>query len=198
MDFGFCCPHRVAEVKSTRESPPSLFGSFSAADCTFLSPCLTAPADVAASSTYLATIAQRVQRQGCWGRKRSLSSAPQHKSAGSRRSGFLEHVRPRHGLGNAQGLRPSIRRWCLPSGGMGRPGQELQTTTVLFWRWHVAGRKPPTPSSQERMVAHVWWSLPPSLAGVGTVRPRNSSQLWPMHGLKKFHWCCKAAPRLLG
>ena len=35
------------------------------------------------SSTYLATIAQRAQRQGCWGRERSLSSAPQHKSAGT-------------------------------------------------------------------------------------------------------------------
>ena len=87
---------------------------------------------------------------------------------------------------------------CLFSGLMGRPGQELQTTTVPFWRWHAAGRKPPISSSQERMVVHVWWSLPPSSAGAGTVRRHSSSQRWLMHGLKKFHWCCKAAPRLPG
>ena len=43
----------------------SLFGSSFAADSICLSSCLTAPADVAANLTCLASIAQRAQRQGC-------------------------------------------------------------------------------------------------------------------------------------
>ena len=117
-----------------RESPPSLFGSFSAADCTFLSPCLTAPADVAANLTNLATIAQRAQRQGCWGRERSLSSAPQRKSAGRQALGspltcssatWTWQLSTRWMGAGLRSLRtgshcgvvpswPSTRRWCLP------------------------------------------------------------------------------------
>ena len=45
---------------------------------------------------------------------------------------------------------PLTRPWSLLSGGMERPGQELQTTTVPLWMWRVGRRKPPTQSSRER------------------------------------------------
>ena len=67
LTFGFYCSH------------PGLSCSSCAADCTCPSPCCTVIADVAASSTCLATIAQ-----GCLGKEGSLSSAPQRKSAGVR------------------------------------------------------------------------------------------------------------------
>ena len=63
-------------------SPPSLFVCSFAADCIYLSPCLTAPADVAANLTCLAIIAQRAPRQGCWGGVGSHLSAQQRKYAG--------------------------------------------------------------------------------------------------------------------
>ena len=43
MDLWLLLPSPRCRRQEQRESPPSLFGSFSAADCKFLSPCLTAP-----------------------------------------------------------------------------------------------------------------------------------------------------------
>ena len=65
-----------------RASVVSLFVCSFAAACIYLSPCLTAPADVAANLTCLAIIAQRAPRQGCWGSVGSHLSAQQRKYAG--------------------------------------------------------------------------------------------------------------------
>ena len=96
------------------------------------------------------------------------------------------------GLSLWQGAQLAIDTTMVLSGGMERPGQELQTTTVPLWMWRVEGRKPPTQSSRERGAAHVWWCLPPKWGRGGTPRRLSSSQHWPKHGPRKSRCCCKA------
>ena len=181
MDLWLLVPSPRCRRQEQRESPSQPF-RFLLCRRLHLPPPLVSPhLPMCASSTYLAT---RVS-SNMFVRDMDLFQRAGWAQAGDR--GERSDIVARGPVGHRYDDGVS------PQGGMGRPGQELQTTTVPFWRWHAAGRKPPIPNSQERMVAHVWWSLPPRLAGAGTVRRHSSSQRWPMH-----HWCCKAAPRLLG
>ena len=89
---GLWCGHNVGPSRqlhsqlSQRPGPQGSTHSLSVfscvGGCTYPSPCLTAPADVTAYSTSLATIAQRVPRQGCWGGEAFHWSAQRHRFAG--------------------------------------------------------------------------------------------------------------------
>ena len=168
-----------------------------AADCIYLSPCLTAPADVAANLTCSAIIAQRARRQGCWGSVGSRLSAQQRKYAG--RQAFewprtcscatwtLQLLTHSTAAGwrswrtvlhcSEEPSSQSTRQWCPLSRRTARPGQGQLITMVLCWRWRDAGRKQPNQSSPGKVAALVLWSSPPKLVGGGTVRRRSSSQL---------------------
>ena len=177
---GLCRTHPHSQLREQRGLTPSHSGCSCVEGCTCLFPCLIAPADVAANMTCLATIAQRAQRQGCWGRGGSLWSAPPRKSAGRQVFGWprmcfcATWTWRRSTLSMVGGLR-SLRtgshcgeerswqwtpQWCPPCGETGLPNPGPPTTMAPPWRQHGARRKPPTLSLRERVAAPDWWFSP--------------------------------------
>ena len=134
-------------------------------------PLLRACADVAFSLTTLAIIVHLALRRGFWegvdsqSRARRRASVMRHRGESPQTSSCAT-LTSLPSFGGAQLAPP----WCPRCTAMGRPMEELQMSTVLFWLLQGDGRSARTQSWFGHVTEPGWWCWQAMLLGDGQRR----------------------------